>query len=119
MTVVLARAMVTAPDPLYELPDRPVPIVRAFRFDPRATPEIVLFVSAMFGMLVNGFDAPDIDLFVRVWVPVSVTTVLSMAIVTAAEPSYEVPLRPVPMVKACGFAAVIVPEAPKATVTPL
>ena len=77
------------------------------------------FVRAELGMLVNVLLEPLIDLLVNVCEPVNVATVLSMAIVTAAEPSYEVPLRPVPMVKACGLAAVIVPEAPKATVTPL
>ena len=51
--------------------------------------------------------------------PDKVATVESIAIVTGADPLYEVPLKPVPIVSAFGFAAVIVPDAPKATVTPL
>jgi len=58
-------------------------------------------------------------LLVSVWVPVKVTTVESMAIVTGAEPSNDPPLKPVPMVSVLVVLAVIVPEAPRATVTPL
>ena len=51
-----------------------------------------------------------------------VIDVLVSEIVLAAEPSYVVPessCKPVPTVSAFGLAAVIVPEAPKDTVTPL
>jgi len=44
-------AIVTAPEPLYEVPERPVPIVSAFRLDPSDTPEIVEFVSPAFGIV--------------------------------------------------------------------
>jgi len=44
-------AIVTAPEPLYEVPERPVPIVSAFRLDPSDTPEIVEFVSPEFGIV--------------------------------------------------------------------
>ena len=58
----------------------------------------------------------------RVCVPVSVTTVESMLIVRATEPLKVVPessCRPVPTVSALVVLAVIVPDAPSATVTPL
>ena len=61
-------------------------------------------------------------LLVSVWAPVKVTTVESMLIVLAVEPSKVVPesnCNPVPTVKAAVVLAVIVPEAPRATVTPL
>ena len=61
-------------------------------------------------------------LLVSVWVPVRVTTVESMLIVLAAEPSKVVPessCRPVLTVNGKVVVAVIVPDAPKATVTPL
>ena len=120
---------------------------------PMVTAELV---RAEFGMLVNVFDEPDMDLLVSVsvvarptkvsvlvgrvsvpvltmvemtgavsvllvsvCVPVKVTTVESMAIVTGAEPLNEPPLRPVPIVRVLVVLAVIVPDAPKATVTPL
>ena len=44
---------------------------------------------------------------------------LARAIVTAELPLNEVPDKPVPIVKALVVLEVIVPEAPKATVTPL
>lgn len=62
---------------------------------------------------------PLIVLFVRVWVPVKVATVESMAIVTPDEPLKLPPDRPVPMVKVPVVDAVMVPEAPRATLTPL
>ena len=61
-------------------------------------------------------------LLVSVCDPVKVTTVESMLIVFAAEPSNVVPefsCRPVPAVRAFVVLAVIVPDAPKLTVTPL
>ena len=54
--------------------------------------------------------------------PVKVATVLSMLIVFAVEPSNVVPefnCKPVLTVNALVVDAVIVPDAPKATVTPL
>ena len=83
---------------------------------------IELLDSAALGMFENVFDAPDIVLLVRVCVPVNVATVESMLMVFATEPSNVVPLsscKPVPTVKAAVVAAVIVPDAPSATVTPL
>jgi hypothetical protein len=58
-------------------------------------------------------------LFVKVWIPVNVATVESIVIVTVLEPIYEVPERPVPIVKAFGFDAVIVAEPPKLIDDPL
>ena len=58
----------------------------------------------------------------RVCEPVRVTTVESILIVRAADPLKVVPesnCRPVPTVKALVVLAVIVPDAPSATVTPL
>ena len=46
-------------------------------------------------------------------------TVESIAIVTGVEPLKDVPESPVPIVKAAVVLAVIVPEAPRATLTPL
>ena len=83
---------------------------------------IWLLVSAPLGMLVNVFAEPDMDLLVNVCAPVNVATEESILIVLAAEPSKVVPVfscKPVPTVKAAVVLAVIVPEAPKATVTPL
>ena len=62
---------------------------------------------------------PLIDLLVSVWVPVSVATVESIAIVTGVEPLYEVPDKPVPIVKAFDAVAVTVTEPPKLTEDPL
>ncbi len=61
-------------------------------------------------------------LLVNVWVPDKVTTLESMLIVLSTDPSKVEPessCRPVPTVKAAVVVAVIVPEAPRATVTPL
>ena len=61
-------------------------------------------------------------LFVNVWAPVSVTTVESMLIVFAVEPSNVVPesnCNPVLTVSAAVVVAVIVPDPPRATVIPL
>ena len=60
-----------------------------------------------------------IVLLVSVCEPVSVATVESIAIVTGAEPLYDTPLRPVPMVKALVAVAVTVIEPPRATLLPL
>ena len=79
-------------------------------------------VSALFGMSVNVFDDPDIDLLVKVCEPVRVATVESMLIVLAVDPSNVVPefnCRPVPTVSAAVVVAVIVPDDPRATVIPL
>ena len=96
-----------------------MPIVNVPKFVPNAAPEMVLLDKAELGMLEKVLLAPDIDLLVSVCEPVKVATVLSIAIVTAADPLYEVPDKPVPIVNAYGLAAVIVPDAPKATFTPL
>ena len=80
---------------------------------------IELFVSAEFPMFVNVLADPLIDLFVSVWVPVKVATVESIAIVTGDPPLKLVPDKPVPMVKVLVVEAVMVPEAPSATVWPL
>ena len=44
---------------------------RAIEVDPTVTEELV---NPLFGMFVNVFVEPDIDLFVNVWVPVRVAT---------------------------------------------
>jgi hypothetical protein len=49
LTAVVSRAIVTAPEPLYEVPVNPVPNVNVFKFEPRETPEIVLFARAELG----------------------------------------------------------------------
>ena len=99
-------------------------------------PEIVLFVSVSVvarptkvSVLVGRVKVPVLTivemtgavnvLLVNVCVPVNVATVESIAIVTGVEPLYEVPVNPVPMVSALVAVAVIVPDEPKATVTPL
>jgi len=52
-------------------------------------------------------------------VPVRVATVESISIVTGALPLKDVPLRPVPIVRAFVVLAVIVSEPPRAIVAPL
>jgi hypothetical protein len=52
-------------------------------------------------------------LLVRVWIPVSVATVESIAIVTPADPLKLVPDRPEPIVKAFVVFEVIVADPPK------
>ena len=89
------------------------------RLEPSATPEIVLLVKALLGMALNVLDAPLIVLLVSVCAPVSVATVLSMAIVTGAEPLKDVPDSPVPMVRALVVLAVTVVDPPKLTELPL
>ena len=79
-------------------------------------------VNDALAMLVSVLLAPLIVLLVRVWAPVNVATVESMLIVRAAEPSNVVPVfscKPVLTVNAAVVLAVIVPEPPKATFTPL
>jgi len=72
-------------DPLI---DTPLSVVNVPPSDNESVPIVTeLFVSDAFPILVIVFDEPLIDLFVSVCVPVNVTTVLSIAIVTAAEPS--------------------------------
>ena len=102
-------------------------------------PEIVLFVSVSVvarptkvSVLVGRVKVPVLTivemtgavnvLLVNVCVPVNVATVESMLIVLAAEPSKVVPefnCKPVPTVNGLVVDAVIVPDEPKATVTPL
>ena len=62
---------------------------------------------------------PLIVLFVSVWVPFKVATVESMAIVTPDDPLKLPPDKPVPIVNVPVVDAVMVPESPRATVTPL
>ena len=94
-------------------------MVRELRLEPSATPEIVLLLKALLGMALNVLDAPLIVLLVSVCVPVSVATVLSMAMVTGAEPLKVVPDNPVPMVRALVVLAVTVVDSPKLTELPL
>ena len=76
-------------------------------------------VNDEFPMFVRVFVDPLIDLFVRVCRPVSVATVESIAIVIGADPSYEPPDRPVPIVSGFAAEAVTVTEPPNATGEPL
>ena len=101
------------------MPDKPVPMVNANRLDPNATPEMVLLTKALFGMLVNVLLDPLIDLLVNVWMPVKVATVESIEIVTGVDPLNDPPSNPVPIVNVSVVLEVIVPDDPKATVTPL
>ena len=80
---------------------------------------MVLLDRAELGMLLNVLLAPDMVLLVRVWTPVKVATVESIAIVTADPPLKLVPLNPVPIVNALVVLAVMVAEPPKDTVEPL
>ena len=48
------------------MPDKPVPMVKANKFDPKETPEIVLLDKAAFGILLKVFSAPLIVLPVSV-----------------------------------------------------
>jgi hypothetical protein len=90
---------------------------------PKATfvvPKVTeLFVSELLSMFVSVLLEPLMVLFVSVCVPVSVATVLSIAIVTGTLPLKLVPVKPVPMVSAFGVAAVIVVLPPKLTALPL
>ena len=89
----------------------------ATEVDPIVTVELV---NDEFPILLKVLVEPLIDLLVRVCVPVSVaTTLVSIAIVTALAPVYELPVKPVEIVNALGFAAVTVPLAPKAIAVPL
>ena len=76
------------------------------------------FVRLAFAMLVSVLVEPLIDLLVSVCDPVSVATVLSMAMVTAVDPLKDVPERPVPMVRALVVLAVTVVDPPKLTEFP-
>jgi len=58
-------------------------------------------------------------LLVRVWTPVRVATVESIAIVTAADPLKLVPDKPVPIVRAFVVLAVTVAEPPREMLDPL
>ena len=78
---------------------------------PRISLPLVSSISLIFGEVSV--------LFVSVCVPVSVATVESIAIVTAEEPLYDVPDKPVPMVKALDAVAVTVTEPPRLTADPL
>ena len=57
------------------MPDKPVPIVRLNRFEPSATPEIVLLVNEALPMLVSVLPVPLIDLLVNVSVVLRATSV--------------------------------------------
>ena len=57
------------------MPDRPVPMVRLNRFEPSATPEIVLLTSEELPMLVSVLPVPLIDLLVSVSVVLRATSV--------------------------------------------
>ena len=63
---MLVSAIVTAEEPLYEVPLKPVPIVNAFKLLPRATPDMVELVNAEFGMFVRVLVDPLILLLVKV-----------------------------------------------------
>ena len=89
---------------------------KAIAVVPTVTEELV---RLEFAMLVSVLLEPLIVLFVSVCVPVNVATVESIAIVTAEEPLYEVPVNPVPMVKALVAVAVTVTEPPRLTEEPL
>ena len=90
---------------------------------PRLTEEplivMALFDKDALAMFVSVLSGPLIVLFVNVCTPVNVATVESIAIVTGEEPLNEAPDKPVPMVSVLVVLAVIVPDAPSATVTPL
>ena len=48
VATVESIAIVTAAEPLYEVPLKPVPIVSVFKLEPNATPEIVLLANLAF-----------------------------------------------------------------------
>ena len=50
VATVESIAIVTDPEPLYEVPERPVPIVSALKLDPNETPEIVELESLEFAI---------------------------------------------------------------------
>lgn len=82
----------------------------------------LLLVSEELAILLSVLLAPLIVLFVSVCAPFSVATEESIVSVRAAEPSNVVPVlsaRPVLMVSAFVVLAVMVPDAPSATATPL
>ena len=72
---------------------------------PTVTEELV---SEALPMLLSVLLAPLTVLLVSVCVPVSVATVLSIAIVTGLDPLKDVPESPVPMVRALVVLAVTV-----------
>ena len=81
--------IVIAAEPLYVVPvlkEIPVPAVRLNKLLPSATPDMVLLLNALLGMLDSVLNAPLMVLLVSVCAPVNVATVESMAIVTAAAP---------------------------------
>ena len=96
VATVESIAIVTGADPLKLVPVKPVPIVNVsievvIVIDPPRLTGVPLIViellsSATLGIADNVFVAPLIDLPVNVCVPVSVTTVELIAIVTAVEP---------------------------------
>ena len=77
MATVESIAIVTAEEPLYDVPDKPVPIVKAFDAvavtvtePPKLTEEplivMALLSSEAFGIADSVFVAPEIDLPVKV-----------------------------------------------------
>jgi hypothetical protein len=133
VATVESIAIVTAVEPLKLVPCKPVPIVKAAVVlavivpeAPRATETPLNVVDELtsdeFPMFVSVLSGPLIVLPVNVWIPVNVATVLSMLMVLAVDPSNvdpEFSWRPVPAVSAAVVLAVIVPDPPSATLTPL
>ena len=85
-------AIVTAPEPLYEVPERPVPIVSAFRLDPSDTPEIVEFVSPEFGIVATlEITPPEVVVTYPAVVSGSVTVPVNVGEAFVASPDTDPP----------------------------
>ena len=87
--------MVTADEPLYDVPDNPVPIVKAFKLLPRVTPDIV--------------DAANLDTAIAADAFMSALTIVPSAIIVEV----TVPVSPVVIIVpvTAGKVIVVVPAA--------
>jgi hypothetical protein len=107
VATVESIAIVTAVEPLYDVPDSPVPMVSAFvavaatvTDPPRLTDEplivTALLVRLPFPMLVSVLVLPLMVLLVRFCVPDSVATIVESILIVPAE-VIGPPVKPVPV----------------------
>ena len=104
-------------EPLIDVPANVVNVLPNDKFvEPMVTE---LLVNELLPIFDNVLLVPLIVLLVSVWIPVSVATVLSIAIVTGVDPLKLVPDNPVPIVNELVVLAVTVVDPPNDTELPL
>ena len=121
MVFVIVQAIVTAPEPLYEVPLKPVPIVKVAKLLPKEIPDIVLLVNLALAIdpaniaFVTTPAAIVVALPTEVTLPVKfafVVTVAASVAVAALPPILNpaaVPVNPAPLPLYCPI-VVIEPE---------